>query len=284
MRRRDVLLGTGTVLTAGVAGCIGGTDGGDGTDGSDGSADAEVLANETTATPGDTEPRRVVTVSGSGEVRGDPDRARVSFEIRARADKARTVRDDLATRAEQVRSALLETGLDEADITTTEFRIDEQIDHRKLREADVDPDSPEARERFRFYEGSHTFEVELDDVEAVGSTIDAAVGAGADEVDRVVFTLSDEKRRELREQALREAVQNARSEAEAVADEVGAEVVEATVVDASRGRIGPVERSGDAALAATPTPQAAGDGGSATGVEPGDVTVSVDVDVRFTME
>ncbi len=275
MRRRDVLVTAGTALAAGMAGCIGGTD--DKSE-SDGSAAA---ANGTAASAG-SEPRRVVTVSGTGEVRGDPDRVRLSFDIEARADDARAVRDDLATRAESVRTALVEAGVDEDDITTTRFRIDERIDRRRLREAEIDPDSPEARERFRFYQGSHTFEIEIDDVGAVGSTIDAAVDAGADEVDRVVFTLSDEKRTELREEALRKAVRNARSEADAVADEVGAEIVEATVVDASSGRIGPVERSGDAAAAATPTPQAES-GGSSTGVEPGDVTVSVDVDVRYTM-
>jgi len=268
MRRRELLAGTGTALAAGLAGCLGG----------DGGAAA---GNETTPAPaGD---RRVVTVSGTGEVRGDPDRAIVELDLAARADRAGAVRDDLATRADAVREALLDAGVDEDDITTSRFRIDERIDRRRLREADVDPDSTEARERFRFYQGTHSIAVELDDVDAVGTVIDTAVDAGADEVDRVVFTLSDGKRSDLREEALREAVRNARSEADAIAEEVGGEVVEATVVDASRGRIGPVERSGDAALQATATP-AATPAAPSTGVEPGDVTVTVDVDVRYAME
>ena len=85
----------------------------------------------------------------------------------------------------------------------------------------------------------------------------------------------------MREEAIRKAVRSARSEADAIASEVDGEIVEATVVDASRGRIAPVERSGDAALAATPAPEPTP--APRTGVEPGDVTVSVDVDVRYTM-
>jgi uncharacterized protein YggE len=126
-------------------------------------------------------------------------------------------------------------------------------------------------------------EVELDDVDAVGSVIDTAVDAGVDEVDRVIFTLSENKRTDLREEALRTAVGSAREKADAIAEEVDGEIVEATVVDASRGRVAPVERSADAALQATPTPAPA-DGGGSTGVEPGDVTVSVDVNVRYAME
>jgi uncharacterized protein YggE len=269
MRRREMLVAAGTALSTAVAGCL--------NDGSDDPA----AQNGSTAAPIGSGERRVVTVTGSGEVSGDPDRALLEFEIRARAEEAGAVRNDLATRAESVRTALIEAGVDEDRITTSRFRIHERIDRRRMREADVDPDDPEARERFRFYQGTHAFEVEVEDIDAVGSTIDTAVDAGADEVGRVVFTLSEEKETELREEAIRKAVRSARSEADAIASEVDGEIVEATVVDASRGRIGPVERSGDAALAATPAPEPTP--APRTGVEPGDVTVSVDVDVRYTM-
>jgi len=280
MRRRELLVGTGSVVIGALAGCLGDSDTGDTPDESTPTDTPDSASTPTSERVGD---RRVVTVSGTGEVRGDPDRALLEFEIQARADSASAVRDDLGTRADAVRAALLETGLSEDDITTSRFRISERIDHRRLREADVDPDSPEARERFRYYEGTHSLKVDLDDVDAVGSVIDTAVDAGADEVDRVTFTLSEEKRTDLREEALRKAVGNARSKADVIAEEVDGRIVEATVVDASRGRVAPVERSGDTALQATPTPVAEGGGGS-TGVEPGDVTVSVDVDVRYAMK
>ncbi|PSQ33326.1 hypothetical protein BRD09_01370 [Halobacteriales archaeon SW_10_68_16] len=200
MRRRELLVGTGSVVIGALAGCLGDSDTGDTPDES---TPTDTPDSASTPTPERVGDRRVVTVSGTGEVRGDPDRALLEFEIQARADSASAVRDDLGTRADAGRAALLETGLSEDDITTSRFRISERIDHRRLREADVDPDSPEARERFRYYEGTHSLKVDLDDVDAVGSVIDTAVDAGADEVDRVTFTLSEEKRTDLREEALR---------------------------------------------------------------------------------
>jgi len=276
MRRRQLLVATGTALSAGLAGCLGGSDADGGTTPDDEPTD--------TPTPTVRGNRRVVTVSGTGEVRGDPDRVLLEFEIQAREDSASAVRDDLSRRADAVRAALLDAGLAEEDVTTSRFHINERVDHRRLREEDVDPDSPEARERFRFYQGTHALEVELDDVDAVGSVIDTAVDAGVDEVDRVTFTLSEEKRTDLREEALRKAINNAREKADAIAEEVDGEIIEATVVDASRGRIAPVQRSGGTALQATPTPAPADGTGGSTGVEPGDVTVTVDVDVRYAME
>lgn len=280
MRRRQLLVATGTALSAGLAGCLGGG----GTDDQGTTPDDEPADTPTpTPTPTARGGHRVVTVSGTGEVRGNPDRVLLEFEIQAREDSAGAVRDDLSRRADAVRAALRDAGLAEEDITTSRFSINERVDHRRLREADIDPDSPEARERFRFYRGTHAMEVELDDVDAVGSVIDTAVDAGVDEVDRVTFTLSEEKRTDLREEALRKAVGSAREKADAIAEEVDGEIVEATVVDASRGRIAPVRRSGGVALEATPTPASADGGRGSTGVEPGDVTVSVDVDVRYAM-
>jgi uncharacterized protein YggE len=272
MKRRDVLAAAGTVATAGLAGCTG-----------SGGVDDDPAAANGTGTPSDRPgSSRVVTVSGTGEVTGDPDRAVLELDVEARGDSAGTVRDELAGRAEAVRAAVVEAGVDEEDITTSRFRIHERIDRRRLEEAGVDPRSPEARERFRFYEGTYSFRVEIDDIDGTGTVIDAAVDAGVDQVDRVLFTLSDEKRAELREEALRRAIRNARAEANTIAEEVDGEIIEATVVDASRGRIRPIERQADALAVATAAPTET-PGGASTGVEPGDVTVSVEVDVRYSM-
>jgi len=281
MRRRDLLAAAGAAVATGIAGCSNAR--GTGAAAPAETDTAEPTDSTATQTPG--APSRVVTVSGTGEVTGDPDRAIVRATIEARADSAGAVRNDLATRGSAVREALTGSGVPEDSITTDYFSIDERIDHRALRESDADPESEAARERFRYYQGTNALRVELDDVEAVGSVIDTAVDAGADEIGHVLFTLSEERRTELREQALREAIRGARAKAQAAAEEVDGEIVEATVVDASDGRIDPVQRSGDTAAAATPTPapEATPTQASSTGVDPGEVTVRVSVDVRFAM-
>jgi len=286
MERRALLATVGTVAATTLAGCAGDGDG------------ATVLAatddDDSTAqmSPSGATRRRTITVSGSGEVSGAPDLARVHLNVEVSAEQAERARSDLARQSESVREALLEFGLAEDAITTQRFRIRERIDRRRMREADVDPDSREDMEEFVTYEGTHSFVVEIDDIDEVGAVVDTAVDAGASEVDRVIFTLSDERRAQLRDEALREAVRNARSEAETIADEMGASIQEATVADASEGRIEPVERSGfvaeadaeggagtpTAAATETPSPDRA-----RTGVEAGEVTVTADIDVRYTM-
>lgn len=268
MRRRELIAATGTVAAAAVTGCLASADEGD--------------------DPSQTDPAgasgtgRTIVVSSSGEAEDGPDLAVLQLGVEATGDTAQAVRDDLSTRSDDLREALLDYGVDEEDITTRHYRIRERIDRRRMEADGVRPDSREEAEEYIHYQGTHSFTVEIDDIDEVGDVIDAAVDGGADEVGRVTFTLSDEKRADLREEALREAIGNAREEADTIADEIGAAVVEATVVDASEGRVTPVRRhvgyAGDAA-AATPTPETA----PATGVEPGDVTVSADVRVEYRM-
>lgn len=269
MKRREMLIATGTAAATALAGCTGGNEG------------APNAGAQNGATPGSGQ-QRTITVSSTGEAEGEPDLAVLNLGVEATADTAQDVRADLGRRAEAVRSALLEYGLSEEDITTEHFGIHERLDRRAMEREGAKPGSPEAREEYRYYQGTHSFRVEVDDIDAVGEVIDTAVGAGANQVDRVTFTLSEERRATLREEALTEAIQNARSEAETIASEVGASIVEATVVDASDARLSPVHRevayAGDGGGMPTeaPTPT--------TRVQPGDVTVTANVRIRYRME
>lgn len=269
MKRREMLVAGGTVAAAALAGCAGGNDGGN---------VAANGGNGTTPGSGDT---RTITVSNTGKAKGEPDLALVQLAVETSAETAEEARADLAQRAEDVRTALLEFGLDEDAITTRRFRIHERLDRRQMEKDGVRPSSREEAEEYIYYEGTHSFTVEVDDIDQVGGVIDTAVDAGANEINRVTFTLSDERRATLREEALKEALRNARSEAETIASEVGASIVEADVVDASDARVSPVRRdvtaAGDAARAPTESPA------PSTGVEPGDVTVTAEVYVRYEM-
>lgn len=271
MKRREVLVASGTVAATALAGCTGNNDGDTGDVGANG-------GNSTTPGSGNA---RTITVSNTGEATGDPDLAIVRPTVETTADTAGDARADLARRAEDVRTALIEFGLEEDAVTTRRFRIHERVDRRKMEEDGVRPSSREEAEKYSYYEGTHSFTVEVGDVDQVGGVIDAAVEAGADEIDRVTFTLSDERRATLREKALTEALRNARSEAETIASEVGASIVEADVVDASDARVSPVRRdvatAGDAGAAPTESPA------PPTGVEPGDVTVTAEVYVEYEM-
>lgn len=265
MRRREAIVATATVTTGILAGCLDGV---------------------TSANEGDEEGQeqgRTVIVSDAGDVDGEPDLAILRVDVESMADNVQNARTELARGAEELTDALVAYGIDEENITTERYRISKRIDRRRMEEAGVRPDDPEAAEEYTYYRGTHSFSVEIANVDEVGDVIDVAATSGADEIGRVTYTLSEEKQAELREEAMRNALQDARAEAEVIADEIGAEVVEATIVDASDAQVSPVRMdAGDVALepAATPSPDAE----PPTDIGPGEVTVTAHVDVRYEIE
>ncbi|MHC3439944.1 SIMPL domain-containing protein [Natrialbaceae archaeon A-gly3] len=250
-----MLFGTVGTTAAALAGCLGSAEDGEGA--GDGSA-------------------RTITVRESGEVSTEPDLAVVRTGVEATGDDAETVRDELATRSDALHDALIEYGIDEDDITTDRFDVRQRLDRRRMEEDGVDPAADEEIQEYIYYEGTHSFTVEIHDVDAVGEVIDTAVDARADDVGRVRFTLSEEKREQLRDQALEDALEGARSEAEFVASEVDAVVVEARRIDTSGGDVSPVTERVDEVAEDADTPT--------TVLHPDDVTVTGTVSIEYEIE
>lgn len=276
MRRRELLAAGGTVAAITLAGCAS-------TSADDDPNDPEETDNLSVEEGSEPGAGRTVIVSNTGEVADDPDMAVLRAGVESRADTAPEARDEIATKAEELVDALVEYGIGEDDITTQRYYIRDRIDRRAMEEDGVRPGDPDVDEAdYTYYQGSHSFEIEIHDVDAVGEAIDVAIDAGADDVGRVTYTLSDDKREELREEALRQAIDGARSEADTIAEEVGAEIVEARVVDASEGRISPITRD-VSMVAEEPQATPAPDDSPRTGIETGEVTVTAEVRVQYEM-
>jgi uncharacterized protein YggE len=204
---------------------------------------------------------RTISVDATGGADAAPDRAIVHVSATAEGDDPGAVRDELAADADALRSNLEEAGVTDENYETTGYRIGEP--RRPPREGS----EPAG------YEGVHTFEVTLDDPDDVGSVIDAAADANA-EVDHVEFTLSEVVRTDLREEAIANAMDDARAQADAIATNGDLHVTSVASVDATQQRFSSVHY--DAAPMATPT------GGSAgTSVETGDVSVEYAVRVTY---
>lgn len=197
-----------------------------------------------------------ITVSASGQVEVEPDQAVVVVAVVATDPDPNAVREQLASDADRLRTALDEAGVADDQVRTVEYRIRE--DHRK-------------DEAGAAYRGVHAFEVTLDDVDAVGSVVDAAVGNGASRVQGVRFTLSEAAREKAREQALQRAMDTARSRADVLADSGGLSVV--GVRSVTTADVGFVAHRAEALAAA-------GDAGGTT-IDSGPVTVTATVRVTF---
>lgn len=166
-----------------------------------GSSGAVAGAQDTQPTP---DPA-IVMASADGEVTLQPDRATVSITVRTIAEKPDQASSRNRSTAEAVTAALEALDLD--SLRSTGVRIGPNRQYT--------PDGPKDDGYF----AERSLRVSTDDLAKVARIITAAAGAGATEIDNVAYSSSEED--SARRQALAKAVENARSDAAAVAAAAG---------------------------------------------------------------
>ena len=151
---------------------------------------------------------RTIVVTGDGSVDGTPDRATVALSVILQRPTAQEAQQQSAATMAQVVRAVVAAGIPQTAIRTTTVSLYPQ--HR--------PDSGGTGPIIG-YQSVNRVLVTADDITRVGAVIDAGVGAGANGVDSVNWTLRDATA--YRAQALRLAVQNAQATASAIAGAAG---------------------------------------------------------------
>lgn len=199
-----------------------------------------------------------VQVSASGQVEAEPDQANLRVAVVASGDDATTARDRLAANVSELRDALREAGIADDRVRTAGFDVG--LEYRETREG---------REPAG-YRATQAFEITLADVDRTGEIIDVAVDNGANRVEGVEFTLADETREQLREDALGEAVTSARADADVLADASNLTITGVESISTGGSDVVPYR-----------TELEAGAGDVATTVEPGPVTVTASVTVTY---
>lgn len=223
------------------------------------SGGSPVAAQQSQAQMSDT-----ITVGASGQVQAEADRAVVRVGVVATGDDIETVREQLSSNASSMRSALEEMGIDGGQVRTAYYDIS-----TNRRYGGGPSEEPE-------YRALHAFEITVEDPDSVGQVVDTAVTNGANEVDGIEFTLSADRREELRQEALSEAMDSARGEASTIAD---AEDLTVTGVD----RVSTTEYS-SRPYSLDSAGLAANAGGGSTSIDSGPVTVSASVTVVYETE
>jgi uncharacterized protein YggE len=156
------------------------------------------------------EPIPFIQVSGQAEVKVRPDRARISFAVVTEGPNAAEAASQNATVMEAVIRALRGTGA--AGLTVESWGYD--LQPRYARNT-----SPDAPPRIVGYQATNNVRATVDDVTTVGRLIDAGISAGANRVASLQFEARNTDA--ARAEALRQAVQKARSEAETMASALG---------------------------------------------------------------
>lgn len=206
---------------------------------------------------------RTVDVSATGQVSAEANQAVVRVAVEARGDDAETARDRLAENVSSLRTGLADADVAEDQISTSGYDIREEYQTQQDRE-----------NRDASYVARQSFEVTLDDTDRAGTVIDAAVGSGATRVDGVRFTLSTDRRDELEQDALEDAMDRADTKAETLAAQSDMSIVQVRTVTSTDYSHGPVYT--EMATAA--------DSGGSTSIDSGPVTVTAEVHVVYDAE
>ncbi|MEO8423226.1 MAG: SIMPL domain-containing protein [Actinomycetota bacterium] len=158
------------------------------------------LAQDTgSSDPGNTD--RTVTVSGTATITAKPDEAVVSLGVQTQANTAQGALSENATKMTALIAKLMEMGVSKDDIATSYVSIYPTYGNNGM---DITG-----------YQAVNQVDVTLRDISKVGEVIDEAVKAGANLSNGITFQLSDENQGV--NQALDDAVANARSKAETLA-------------------------------------------------------------------
>jgi uncharacterized protein len=157
-----------------------------------------------------------ITVTGNGMVNTTPDRASFDFGVTTQASTAADALSRNSDQATAIIAALKAAGIDTSDIQTTQVSLWPQTSSNGT--------------RITGYQASNSVQVTAA-IGKSGALVDAAVAAGANNVDGPNLDTVDQS--SLYDQALKQALGDAKGKAQAIAD--GAGLTLGTVVKVTEG-------------------------------------------------
>jgi uncharacterized protein YggE len=202
-----------------------------------------------------------ITVNGEATISAEPDQAQIDIGVVTQARSAPEASKDNAERLSRVLAEVKKLLGKGDEVKTSGYSLTPNYRYPQGGKPEIVG-----------YTASNTVRIKTNTLDLVGKLIDTSMQAGANNVNRLVFTLKDEQGAQL--EALRQASAKAKVKAEAVAASLGLKVVKIASITEGERTIQPIFRqamSARAEAAQAPTP-----------VEPG--TVEVRSTVSLTAE
>jgi len=187
---------------------------------------ALLLAMQVPATAENSTPTPQLSVNGEGIVIAKPDIATVSIGVVSEAATARAALDANSADMQRVVDSVKAAGVAERDIGTTGFNIDPVYSQPPIR-ADGSRENPQ----IIGYRVSNQVSVRIRDIDNSGAILDAVVTAGANRVTGIEFGIAEPG--SLHDEAMRNAIADARRKAQLMADAAGVRLVRILSISAS---------------------------------------------------
>lgn len=204
-----------------------------------------------------------IVTSAQGEAQYTPDRAHIYVGVQTRAKTAQEAAAQNAKKQDAVIAAIQALGIPKERISTVNYSV--------YPEQQYNPQQGDKEPKIVGYNVQNSVRVDIHDISKVGAVIDAALSKGANNINSLDFYASNQD--STRRQALAEAVQRARGDAEALARGAG-------------GQLGDLIELSSAPTYTPPRPvpymaMARLDAASSTPVNPGEQTLTVTVTARW---
>lgn len=204
---------------------------------------------------------RSVTVTGTGQVSGQPDRAILRLGVQTEAEAANQAFTENNQQMQALLDELRQAGIPRQDIQTQFINLRPRYEDPGV-ETSGNP-------QLAGFTAINIVEVRVSDLDGVGVLLDAAIQAGSNVIEDIRFEVADQE--ELQDDARVAAINDARRKAEQLASLTGGELGEViSISETSRGPI--LFGGGDVLQAETGAP-----------VEPGLQTIQVDVQVTWRL-
>ena len=209
-----------------------------------------------------------ISVSGTGIIKTEPNQAKVYLGVETQSGNVTEALEENSLKMQSIIKAIKKLGIPKDSIETTYFSVYPIRDYEKSGEDIIG------------YRVSNEITVELQDLDKIGAVIEEAMNAGANKVRRIEFGLTEDKKRELRNEALKEACKDARTKADAIASGLGLKITRIATARESGTYVAPYRTEvfgGEYAMPVpTPAPKAI-----PPPIEPKEMKVSATIDIAY---
>ncbi|MDI9395934.1 MAG: SIMPL domain-containing protein [Euryarchaeota archaeon] len=225
---------------------------------------ATIYAISQSGSEKDTE--NTISISGYAEEKVVPDKATLNVGVVVQSATAKEASDENAALMSAVIAELKAMGLQDKEIKTSYVSVYPVYDYAK------------DTQTIAGYSASNSVQITTTQLDKLSEIIDRSTAAGANEIGGISFSVSDEMKKQLREDLMNKAVVDASSKAATLAKSLGVKVtgVQTSSVSESGGSrvyYGYEMGMDEKAAGAVPTP-----------IQPGESTVSMSVQVTYYIE
>jgi uncharacterized protein YggE len=155
----------------------------------------------------------ILSVQGSATTKVKPDKVILTLGVEITNQTADSALNTNSAIMNKVLNALLSVGVKQNETSTSAFSLSPNYNYSQ------------GRNIITGFTATNSIQIESSRINDTAKWIDTAIAGGANNVNNVVFTLSDKKLEETKNLLIRDAINNARSKADIAAYSLGLKVV-----------------------------------------------------------